>query len=335
MPGGAVAVRITETAEGRRAGMAGLSTCGSVWACPVCSAKIAAGRQRDIEAACSFWEAQGGALAMATFTVAHRLTNSLTSVWDAVAAGWHSVTSGRAWKRNSATFGVEGWIRTVEVTHGDNGWHVHVHVALFLHHGLGAVERATLTAALLGRWRTGIAKHGFSASDRHGADVRMAHGRDAASVLSQYFTKGVYAPDGTAPAELASELAGGIYKLSRGSSTRTPFRVLEDFLTTGDVDDLDLWHEWERGSKGRRQTAWSKGLRTLVELCSEKTDEELAGEELGTVDDTAVLLPPATLRQVVYMAPALLDAAELGGCGGLIAWLRRQKLEYWDPPGRT
>src|SRR4051794_13610169 len=37
------------------AGLSGVQTCGSVWACPVCSEKINAGRQRDLEAAIRAW----------------------------------------------------------------------------------------------------------------------------------------------------------------------------------------------------------------------------------------------------------------------------------------
>lgn len=333
---GSATVRITDTDAGVRGGFAGLQSCGSVWACPVCSAKVAASRQADIEHACAFWEGLGGVLAMATFTVAHRATNSLKSVWDAVADGWHQITAGRAWRRNAQTFGVEGWIRVIEVTHGENGWHVHVHVVLFLHHALAAVEQDALRRAWLGRWRAGIGKHGFSAGDRHGADLRLAHGFDRAKVLADYFTKGVYSPDGSAPAAVALEAARGDLKSARAGGSRTPFRILEDFLGRGEVEDLDLWHEWERGSKGRRQQAWSKGLRDTVRLCAERSDEDIAADELGSAADDVLDLPKHAVTASAYLRVVMLDVIDTAptrdeAVARLVEFLTRCGIG-WDPP---
>src|SRR5450830_1322733 len=50
--GGSVAVRVS----GGVGGFAGLSTCGSVWACGVCNAKIMARRQLEIGAAVEVWK---------------------------------------------------------------------------------------------------------------------------------------------------------------------------------------------------------------------------------------------------------------------------------------
>jgi len=56
--GGSVAVRVS----GGVGGFAGLSTCGSVWACGVCNAKIMARRQLEIGAGVEGWEAACGGL---------------------------------------------------------------------------------------------------------------------------------------------------------------------------------------------------------------------------------------------------------------------------------
>jgi ribosomal protein L37AE/L43A len=331
---GSVTVRITERDDGKRsAGFAGLSTCGSVWACPVCSRKIAAQRQADVEHACRWWEDRcGGALALGSFTVAHHAGTSLRSLWDAVAAGWAAVTSGRRWLSLCKLFGIEGWIKHVEVTKGVNGWHPHAHVVFFLHHGLGQVERAKLSERLHREWNRGLAKHGFTSSAAYGVDVRMSHGINAARVLSEYLTKGVYEADGSAPRQVAFEVTGGMQKDNGGG--RTPFQVLEDFLRSGDVEDLADWHEWERGSYKRRQSAWSKGLRELVRLKAELTDEEAAAVELGTAADDVVVLPRETVRQVRYVLPDLLDVAERDGADALRAWLDARDLAWLQPADR-
>jgi hypothetical protein len=329
---GSVAVR-SRLVDGRAvAGFAGLMRCGSVWSCPECSRKIAARRQVELEEACAAWERLGGALGMLTLTVSHRQGQSLKSVWDAVSAGWARVTSGAAWKRQQRTFGVEGWHRVVEVTHGANGWHCHIHVVLFLHHGLGPVERAALSALMLAGWRKGIGKHGFSASEQHGADVRMVHGADAAAVLADYFTKGVYRPDGSAAASVALEATRGDLKQGRNGS-RTPFGVLYDVIRNGDADDLAVWHEWERGSHRRRQTAWSKGFRAYLELGAAATDEDIAAEQLGNESDDVVILEADTWRRVRSTRWVILDVVETCGVHGLVVWLDAHGLA-WRFPAR-
>ncbi|WP_143510667.1 hypothetical protein [Pseudonocardia sp. Ae717_Ps2] len=60
--GGEVSLHHTPGPEGEpgTAGFGGLATCGSVWACPVCSAKISARRSKDLEQLIN-WNADRGA----------------------------------------------------------------------------------------------------------------------------------------------------------------------------------------------------------------------------------------------------------------------------------
>ena len=61
------------------AGFSGLVTCGSVWACPVCSAKILARRSLELGAGLLAWEAAGGRLVMGTLTMRHHRGHRLAS----------------------------------------------------------------------------------------------------------------------------------------------------------------------------------------------------------------------------------------------------------------
>jgi hypothetical protein len=312
---------VTETDGHRRAGFGGIATCGSVWACPVCSAKIGAHRQGEIEQALSAWHGRGGRVALATFTMRHNASQSLADLWEAKSYAWGKVTSGRAWVDDQEQFGTplartitrgkrkgevvtEGrvpWIAVTEVTHGQNGWHVHVHVLLLLAEGSPDTDPlvAMMGDAMFSRWRDALQRKGFAAPrvvryngphesagyprcDRLGAhthggfDWRLLHG-DPAAALGEYFTKVNYSA--------SMELARGDLKAGRGRN-RTPFTILRNIVTTGDADDLDLWHEWEQGSRGRRQIGWSVGLRGLL-LGTEDTpeDEEIAAaDEGGTVE---------------------------------------------------
>jgi hypothetical protein len=285
-------------------GFSGLATCGSVWACPVCSAKIAARRQGEIQAALAAWTSAGGRVAFATFTLRHNKRHTLAQLWPAVSDAWAAVTSGGAWKSEQETFGVDmerivrtgknkgktvvskriRTIRVIEVTHGANGWHIHVHSLLLLRNDVNPLDVALLGDQMFTRWRDSVTRAGLPApSWAHGVDARLLGGDQVEVDLADYFVKATY--DGRDLAASASmEIARGDLKSARGEN-RTPFQILEAVVAAGDADDLDTWHEWELGSKKRRQIAWSPGLRAeLLPGDVELTDEEIAEEAAGGVE---------------------------------------------------
>jgi hypothetical protein len=104
----------------------GFCTCGSIWACPVCSAKIRATRADEIARAVARHMAEGGTAWMVTLTARHKRHHDLAPLFDAVANGWRKLMSGRAWagdpKRDFVgerdRLGVRGNIRSLEITYG-------------------------------------------------------------------------------------------------------------------------------------------------------------------------------------------------------------------------
>ncbi|WP_150114295.1 hypothetical protein [Corynebacterium oculi] len=101
---------------------------------------IAMKRTREIGSAIEQCQVEGGEVYLITLTVRHHAGQSLQDVWEAVSAGWRGVTGNTRWtgrkKRGTEgerdRLGVAGTARVVEATHGDNGWHVHVHALVFL-----------------------------------------------------------------------------------------------------------------------------------------------------------------------------------------------------------
>ncbi|MCU1592555.1 MAG: phiB5 09 [Frankiales bacterium] len=297
--GRGVVVRLTPGGDSPDVvGFGNLQTCGSCWSCPVCASKIAATRQQEVSAAITAWRSKGYDVLHATFTVRHTKTQRLATVWDAVQAAWSAITTGRAWVEEQETYGVRmprtiktgkrkgevveneriGYCRVVETTHGAKGWHVHVHVLLFVDSfGLTEQDAQALGASMFGRWSAALVAQGLRRpSDEHGWDIRIVTDADPERVFGDYFTKHQY--NGAAAA--AAELAQGHAKQAKNGNLH-PFQLLGALVDLGDADYLDLWREWERGSKGRRQMTWSLGLRDYLDLGSEKTDEEIAEEEIG------------------------------------------------------
>jgi hypothetical protein len=308
------------------AGLAGLQSCGSVWADPICNAKIMARRALEIGAAIALWQSQGHPVAFATFTMRHHRNQGLQALWDGLQAAWARVTSGRAWVAEKGAYGVAGWLRVVEVTRGRNGWHVHIHAVLFLREWPTSAQLASWHRGMIQRWTAGLVRNGLAAPLMLGQDLRLIEG-PADTVLADYFTKatdrGSY--------ELGLELTQTQSKQARTKHGTWPVWALLDGVQDGDADDLDAWHEWERVSKGRRQLTWAQGLRQLLALGVEHSDEDIAGEEVGTAADELLLIERegwAILVARPRLIAQLLDAVEAGGLVGAREFLDRLGCAY-------
>jgi hypothetical protein len=315
----AVTLRVKANQDGTRtAGYGGLQHCGSVWACPVCSATIATTRARDIARVLRWALDQGYSASMMTLTLRHFKGQKLRDVWSAVSKGWAAATGGKRWMAEQAQYGLEGWIKAVEATHGANGWHVHLHVLMIWQEAdteVAESDARDLAERMHRRWTAAVQRAGFdSLRDHGGLDVRMASLDPEANGLHQYFTK------------MAFEISGGYAKEAKGKG-RAPFQVLADFFATGLVDDLDIWHEWEDGSRRRRQIAWSDGIRDRAGLEEEVSDEDAANADMPA--DEAIKLHPnthAALSRAPWLACELLEVAEDGGLDAACEWLDRHGL---------
>lgn len=299
-------------------GYAGLCTCGSVWACPVCNAKVMGRRQNEIGLAVAQWQKTGGQVVMVTLTMRHHRGQRLGDLWDALSAAWNRVTAGKAWLADKARHSIVGWLRAVEVTFGVNGWHVHVHALVFVEPGATAASVRDLQGSMFNRWSRALQRAGLAAPAMVGQDAHLVTG-PADRALSEYFTKAVDQVH-----RIGLELTATQSKEARSAhSTETTWSLLDEVEDTGEVG---RWNEWERGSKGRRQLTWSKGLRERLGLRREQTDDEIAAQEVGTrADELAVITPSGyeQLRTSPRDLGTLLDAVALGGDewrGLLDAW---------------
>lgn len=348
-----VQVKVTYTDGKRHAGLSNVQHCASAWACPVCSAVISAERQGDISAALSAWYAGDGVesfgkVALVTLTMRHNKGHSLAALWDALSEAWNLVGSGAGWAADQLAHGelvvsvvkkgkkagqtvIKGripLIRVVEVTYGVFGWHVHIHTILLLPMTATDASVARLSGSMYGRWSAGLRARGLS-SQRYGwrtlddgtkerfdlgVDARLIKG-DPSAALGEYFVKAVYST--------SMEVARfDMKKANHGN--RTPFAVLADVVDQERAidaarEDLAIWHEYERGSKGRKQIVWSYGLRARLlpaKQAVELTDQEIADRDHG---GDAVVELNADLWKVIVSRRAdwrLLAAFELSDADG-------------------
>jgi hypothetical protein len=269
--------------RGVRAHYSGLQTCGSVWSCPVCSARIQAERADELLRAVERAHACGLKVALLTLTMRHRKRDKLTSLWDALSHAWQpAIATDRAVRRARDAVGLLGWARRVEATHGLKGWHLHVHALLFYRDGSKLAE---LREAIWTGWLRRLRSQGLDAVQKHGIVLQELDLEQAREQISGYLNKATYEQtSGSA----ARELAGQIGKTGRNGN-RAPFDVLADFVRFGLASDLAIWREWESASKGRRALTWSKGLREQLLVDIERTDEEIAADNDGDQVDVALL----------------------------------------------
>lgn len=246
-----------------------LLTCGRLWFCPVCASKITERRAGELLQAVTKWTGEAGFVALLTFTLRHNAGDELLTVLDALRSAHRRFKVGKSFKLFRDRFAWMGSITALEVTHGEHGWHPHLHELVFF--GPLAAERwRAFPDVATSRWLRALAAEGRDATWAHGLDVR-----DAETDVYDYVAKFGHLPRDSRWT-LERELAKAPAKQGRDDG-RTPFALLDAF-GSGDQDAGLLFQEYARVFKGRRQLVWSRGLRALLDLDSEASDEALAAD---------------------------------------------------------
>ena len=295
------------------ASYAGLQTCGSVWACPVCSAKISERRRVELLDAMDMHKAQGGTVSLLTLTTPHQRGDNLVELLAQQGKALQSFLRDFTVKAVFAEMGYLGQVRALEVTHGrksahNNGFHPHFHILQF-HQVKGTeADRKDWTARLYLRWVAYCQKAGLGTpSYAHG--IKLDDGMKAA----QYVTKGMWG--------LEDEMTKGHTKKAKAGG-ESPFDLLRAVMADpNDRQAAALFKEFAEAFKGKLQLSWSRGLKARF-MVDEKTDEELSEEK----EDLAVLLGLLTVDQwrdvlKVKGRGVLLDIAAKGGWANVQSYL--------------
>jgi len=319
-----------------RYSLGGLAVCGNVWACPVCSSRVAERRADEIRQAMTWAKRQGLHPHLVTLTTRHNAMQSAAELVGAISEAWRYVTSHRRYKRPGGPrskpglrsfYGIEGYIKALEVTHGGHGWHPHFHLVMFTRKKMGEAARAELSAL----WRDAIQAQGYEPpSDSHGVDIQ--DGSKAGEYINKYGDDGELLKRrqgekaGQAVTwDAADELTKANIKRGRGQN-RKPFQLLQD-AADGCEESARLYREYVAAFKGRSQLQWSPGLKAAVGV-DEVSDEEMA-EQAG--DAVMVLAIPRRLWQPFASAvrckrggasrASLLQLAERGGLDAVARYL--------------
>lgn len=274
-------IQVIRSKEHKTASFTGLQTCGSVWACPVCAAKIAERRRVEIQAAMACYTASGGSVNLFTLTTPHQRTDSLRELLQNQSTALKYFKTDTTVRKIFGEMGIIGQIRALEVTHGrksptNNGWHPHYHFLLFAKYHLGEGARESFTDRLYVRWVACCVRAGLGEPSRlHG--IKLDDGSKAAKYVSKW--------------GLEDEMTKGHTK--RALHGETPFDFLRSYLANAqDKQAGALFKEFAETFKGKRQLHWSAGLKKRFAI-GEVSDEEL----LLKHEDDAAFLGQITLNQ--------------------------------------
>jgi hypothetical protein len=309
-------IQVWQSKEHKTTSYSGLQTCGSVWACPVCSAKIAERRRAEIIAAMAAHKAAGGCMNLLTLTAPHQRADQLGDLLKKQALALKKMFSDKTVRKVFADMGVVGQIRALEVTHGrlsefNNGWHPHYHLLLFCGSG---VDLARFDGPQMKDWAARLY-------------MRWAACCEGAGLGTPSFAHGLKLDDGSKAARYVSKW-GLEDEMTKGHTKKaihgeTPFDFLRAYLADkADKQAGALFKEFAETFKGKRQLHWSKGLKKRYAI-GEATDEELAAQ----MDDHAVMLGTITLEQwrdvlAVEGSGTLLMLAANGGWDAVLRYLQ-------------
>lgn len=270
----------------KRAHYKNLMVCGSVWMCPICSAKITERRRQELSQAIRDNEHLD--FALVTFTLQHNAGHSLKDSLSTLLESYRFLKSGRQWQGFVSKHNLVGSIRSLEVTYGENGWHPHLHVLMFFPKG---VDLRDVEKFLIARWLVILPRDGRIASKAHGVDVRTAQ-KDVEDYVVKYGKEPI---DFRSPFKwgVEHELTKSVAKVARTDKGRTALQLLADSVISNDAESGALWKTYALTLKGRAQLVWSRGLRKKLGLGKLESDEEVAKKN----EEDAVLLQSLTLSQ--------------------------------------
>lgn len=313
-------VAVYRSTNGANARYAGVMTCGSGWTCPVCAAKIGEVRRDELSEANVKHVQAGGRVNLTTMTFPHELNEmplaETMGRFDKARQKFKNCAAYKAvFDKKKGRAGCIGCVTSMEITHGANGWHPHLHMLSFMARSISSEEVDVLKKA----WVNILLKCGLGdnskISDMMERALDVRGGEDAAAYIAKYGREEEWG--------VSSELTRSHAKKGIGDSV-TPFGLLA-LSDAGDERAGRLFVEFAEAFLGKRLITFSPGLRAHFNMSEEQDDEEAAVRP-DEANDLVGILRPEQWRVVLKAdARAGLLAFAAGQCCGYA----QAELDLW------
>jgi hypothetical protein len=209
------------------------------------------------------------------------------------------------WRDYKKTIGLVHFIKVLETTHSDaNGWHVHLHMLLICKPWdteTGECYKEPKAEDILIHWQSACGSADLGVPDFHGVTI-TSH-----NAITSYIAKW----------GLESELTKQHTKKGR-EGHHTPFDLVRLCEFEGNRQAGELFKEYYKCFKGRRQMVRSRGFNEFFQLGKYKTDVEVANE---AVEDSELIgkinCGAWALIKYHQVEVEVLEAAEVYGMTGV------------------
>lgn len=319
--------------------LVGLVGCNDIWRCPVCAGKLQAKRETELQDLERRARQAGFNVLFLTLTARHSKYDDLTKLLDTFGRARQKLRNRKRWKRIFEELDAVGTVRVLELTYGENGWHVHSHEMIIYRgqevqttkskenpHGLSELSplavlelRAEaeknpekwkefgalpLVSQLLAEWLQACADSGAKIPNERG--VSLLPGVDASKYLAKW--------------GIASELASSTKKLAKDGHY-TPWQLLSA-AHAGDPEAALLWQDYALAIRGKRQIMASPGIKATLkkvflpddQLALEIEEKENTGLTVqGSIDADSWLWCVDDREPGISKPLLLLELFETGG----------------------
>lgn len=265
-------VDVNYSADDEKASYGGLQFCGSVWHCPVCAVKITEQRRAEIATAVQSAIARDYSMMLLTLTASHAIHEPCKDVTNRFVAAQRYMRQKTGYRSYREHIGEVGFIKSLEVTYGENGFHPHSHSLVFIRSSATSGQVEEWQERLRDYWVDVCAKRGMLSNRVNGLTLELVD-RSHEKVVD-YIAKQV-GNDSPRSWTVSHEVAKSVHKTARPGS-RSMWQLLEDSLV-GDTASGKLFQEYAKAFKGKRHIIWSDKLRAhlLPDDADELDDDEL------------------------------------------------------------
>lgn len=248
-----------------------LQHCNSIWACPICSLKISQERAEDVNLMLTNAILVDGYHGQfVTLTIPHGVFENLKTLQEIVSEGFRTLTSHPDYKGRhrkgelipgiKQRYGVQGYIRALEVKKKNRGWHPHLHIAFVLDK-MEAERLADFSSDIISLWAKII-------KSSSGKTIDTEYGQASTPITD---IKGI--SDYANKWNIGNELTQSHKKIA--SDSMTPFELFGHYKRTGNETYLNHFKHYVLSFHGVKQLTFSSGFKkAFLRGKKEKTDAE-------------------------------------------------------------